>query len=306
MAFTSTNLDNRSHTRSTQDGHLPRINAVCPVLPGMVHPDDAVYDGLVDALQTHPRAAEPEGNPSGGQRPSPPETCRRDKGDASSAASQPPAEAGGCPSRGREAWGGPAAAPGRRCEARGGARPAAVVQGGAPTGWGWAGAGAAPSPYPPRSGGTGTTPASAARPEPRRRPPPSRRARRVAPPRRHRRGRPPAAIPRRHGSDWLPRAAALESGAVSQGRRPPAAAGTGAGRPPQLGRGRCGGRRGPGGRSPARRRQAPPGGAEVLAAGGASGGRRGPWGPGRAGQRKPAQKTSGVISKKRVVSFIEC
>lgn len=40
-----------------------------------------------------------------------------------------------------------------------------------------AGAGGGPSPYPSRSGGAGMAPARAARPEPRRRPPPSRRPR---------------------------------------------------------------------------------------------------------------------------------
>lgn len=117
------NLDNGSHAGSTQDGHLPRIDAVRPVLPGVVHADDAVYDGPVDALQSHPRAAPPEGHCSGGHRPPPAETCRRDKGDGSSAAARAPSEAGGRRHpRGRAAWGGP----GRRCEAhrrRSGRRP---------------------------------------------------------------------------------------------------------------------------------------------------------------------------------------
>lgn len=85
-------LDDGPHARPAQHGHLPRIDAVGPVLPGMVHADDAVNDGLVDAPLRHPRAAQPEGRPSAGHRP---HTCRRDKGDASSAAARLPSATGG-------------------------------------------------------------------------------------------------------------------------------------------------------------------------------------------------------------------
>lgn len=85
-------LDDGSHGRPAQHGHLPRIDAVGPVLPRMVHADDAVYDGLVNALLRHPRAARPEGGPCAGHGP---QTCRRDKGDASSAAARSPSGTGG-------------------------------------------------------------------------------------------------------------------------------------------------------------------------------------------------------------------
>lgn len=92
MAPRRANLDDGPHAGPAQHGHLPRIDAVRPVLPRMVHADDAVYDGLVDALLRHPRAAQPEGSPSGGQRP---QTCRRDKGDASSASARSSSGTGG-------------------------------------------------------------------------------------------------------------------------------------------------------------------------------------------------------------------
>lgn len=229
------------------------------------------------------------------------------------------------PGRGRRA-GAATRGPGRPEAGPGsGARPAVPRQ--VRGGQGRAGAGADPSPYPPRSGGAGAAPASAAQPEPRRRPPPSRwprrLRRRVAPPQRHHRGppprRPPAIIPPYHDSDWLPIAAALESGAVSQGRRPLAAVGTGAGRPPEAWGSAAGEGAAQAGAPPsgsAKRRQPPPGGAEVpaevtLAPGGASWELRGvrgrPWKafaqPAEACQSKLFLKTSDVVFKKK--SFIE-
>lgn len=105
----------------------------------MVYADDAVYDGLVDGLLRHPRAAQPEGSPSAGHGP---HTCRRDKGDETSAAAPSPS--------GR--WTLPPAEPSGLRRPRGGLS---------------GGQGAEPSPYPARSGGAGAATASTAQPRPR-------------------------------------------------------------------------------------------------------------------------------------------
>lgn len=84
-----THLDERPRGRPAQHGHLPGVDAIGTVLPGMVHADDAIYDGFVDAVWSRPRAAWPQGRPVGGERPPSAATCRRDRGERGSAAVRP-------------------------------------------------------------------------------------------------------------------------------------------------------------------------------------------------------------------------
>lgn len=60
----SAHLNDRPHTRPTQDGHLPRVDAVRSVFPGMVHPEYPVHSCPIDIVCDHSRTAQPDTDPS--------------------------------------------------------------------------------------------------------------------------------------------------------------------------------------------------------------------------------------------------